>query len=186
MTWIEFVDAARALSAGSAAPGWDAEAYLGALGALAARLDRSDPALRARFEALERSGCEDYAVDTAHECAACRILLVVLAPGGGVGLHDHDNESGLILCCEGAVAVEAFDRLGGAPARLRRAARETLAPGGQATLTRARGNIHRLDSAGGAWLVDVFAPPPITCRPYALGEALAPGVFAIQPPDAPG
>ena len=55
----------------------------------------------------------------------------------------------------------------------------TLGPGDTATLTRARGNLHRMRSGPGARLVDVFAPPPVSCTHYALGEALGEGTYAL-------
>ena len=185
LSWGEYVEHVLHLGAGVRAPGFDAEAHAQRLAALSARLDLADPTLEARFEGLER-GLEDaYVTERVAKRDTCGLMLVSFVAGGRVGLHDHPEQSGFILCVGGQIEVDAFDVLPGAPPRLRRVFCGSLGPGDTASLTPERANVHRLHCPIATRLVDVFTPPltdalRATSRSFALMEEGEPGVFSAR------
>ena len=185
LSWIEFVAGVEALGTDTAEPGFDPERHAAGLAALAARLDLEDPALAARFDALEPRRVGDYVTAPVTRTDTIGVMRVNLRAGGRVGLHDHPRQSGFILCCAGRVEVDAFDVATEVPLRLRRVFEGTLGPGDTASLTPQRGNVHRLSCPTATRLVDVFTPPTTDAirhagRSFAQLEETEPGTFAAR------
>ena len=175
--WSEFVEGALALGRHLLEPNFDAENHGRTLGALAAALDPNDPDLTALFHTLETGQTEDYRTAQIAKTETCGVMLVTLRAGGRVGLHEHPEQSGFILCYGGRVDVDAFDIESEDPLHLRQVFSSSLTPGQTASLTPDRQNIHRLHCPHATRQVDVFTPPLSDvlregCRSFVLLEAV--------------
>ena len=184
LSWLEFVRGVEAIGAALPDSDFDPEIHAANVVAWAARLDLDDPALRARFDLLAEHRVDDYATDPVSETDTIGVMLVSMKPGGRIGLHEHPRQSGLMACHTGRVRVDAFDVLED-PLRLRRVFEGTLGAGDMASLTPARGNVHRLRSLEETFLIDVFTPPATeamrrSCRAFDLLEEVEPGVFSVE------
>jgi len=182
LRWQNYVQDVEALCEGHALTAFDHEAHVASLEALSARLDLADPSLVDAFERLARGQEEPYLTHTVRHTSRCRIILVSLVAEGYVGLHEHPDQGGFILCCRGQVNVDAFDLLPGASVRLRRAYAVEARAGDTTSLTPERANVHRLFCPEPTWLVDVFTPPlseagRASCRAFGLDDEVAPGIF---------
>ena len=185
LTWLGFIERVQDLGAQSLDPGFDREAHATRLATLSATLDLGDPTLAARFDRLERGLTGPYITEPVAKSETCGIMLVSLMAGGGVDLHEHPEQSGFILCIEGHLDVEAFDVMPQPPLRLRRVFNGSLGPGGSASLTPDRANVHGLHCPVATRLVDVFTPPltdalRATCRRFSLVDECEPGVFSAR------
>jgi len=183
LTWNDFVTQVEALSQSVFEACFDPEEHAEAVTRLAHQLDRSDPALIAAFDELAADQWQPYVTQRMGWSATCGVVLISLLPDCRVGLHDHPQQSGVILCCGGHVAIEAFDVLPDPPLRLQRCASVSLREGGATHLTPAQGNVHRLFCPEATRLVDVFTPPltdelRAMGRRFSLGSELEAGVFA--------
>lgn len=179
LSWNAYIDTVEALCRRLTRPDFEPEAHVDDLRRLSETLDLSDPTLVARFRALSRDQRAPYVTDQVVETPTCGIMLVSFRADGEVGLHDHPDQSGFILCCRGHMKVEAYDAVGEAPLRLRLAVRTEAGPGDYVSLTPTRGNIHGLECTEPTWLIDVFTPPlseagRARVRGYVLGPEIAP------------
>jgi hypothetical protein len=145
----------------------------------------NDEALVAAFDTLGRDQTDAYVTHPVLRTETCGIMLVSFIAGGGVGLHDHPDQSGFILCCRGRVNVDAYDVLPDPPLRLRRVSVVSAGVGDCASLTPGRGNVHRLQCPESTWLVDIFTPPLTAeararSRAFALGDEVTPEIFSAR------
>ena len=91
------------------------------------------------------------------------VVILEFEPGDEIGLHDHPDMTGVILCVGGSMEIDNFDEVDLANEDgdlfVRRISKVTLSPGDVATLTAIRGNIHSLRAEEFIQLLDVFTPP---------------------------
>ena len=182
LSWVAYVEEVEALCHKAARPGFEPEQLAEALHRLSADLDLNDEILVGRFETLSQGQEAPYVTQPVLKTPTCGIMLVSLVAEGSVGLHDHPEQIGFIVCCRGQMTVDAYDATDGEPLSLRRTARMHARPGDCVSLTPTRGNIHRLDCTQPTWLVDVFAPPLTEearahVRSFVLGEEVGPGEY---------
>ena len=92
-------------------------------------------------------------------------------PGEVIGLHDHPDMTGVIMCCSGRVEVENYTLLDERSASgnylLRREAETVMSAGVIGTLTATTRNIHSLRATEFTQMLDVFTPPYDDYRSYA-------------------
>ena len=182
LAWAAYIKAVEAVCSNADQPDFEPERHAEALRRLSDTLDFADEALVERFEALSHGQRDHYVTQPVLRTATCGIMLVSFIAGGGVGLHDHPDQSGFILCCRGQMKVDAYDVVSDAPLRLKRACEVEASTGDCISLTPTRGNIHRLQCTEPTWLVDIFTPPLSAegyarVRAFALGDEVEPGVY---------
>ena len=187
LSWADYVAAVALQCRQATRPDFDPEQHAVALRQLSDRLDLQDAALIDRFEVLSHGQSTAYVTSPVVKTPTCGMMLVSLVAGGSVGLHDHPEQSGFILCVRGQMQVDAYDELSDAPPRLRHTFRVQAGAGDCVSLTPTRDNIHRLDCSQPTWLVDVFTPPlteegRARVRAYTLGAEVAPGEFLASLP----
>ena len=124
--WRSFIEKAIRLSWGSREAGFDAERFANQLAGLSRRLDSRDGELISLFESLEKRREKHYATMGIGETETCAIMLISMAEGCRVGLHDHPNQSGFILCYGGTVEIDAYDLAKEDPPLLRPAVKTKL------------------------------------------------------------
>ena len=188
ISWNDFVNQVPRLAEGVLEAGFDAESHAADLAELSSRLDPEDSDLVDLFERLERNRISDYSTMGICKSKSCGIMLISLKKGCKVGLHDHPNQSGFILCYGGKVEIEAFDVENIKPPILRHAGIVELSPGANSFLTPIRRNVHSLKCPEETRLIDVFTPPLRTdlgehCQGYSLQQELEPGLFTARKTD---
>jgi len=183
----EFVQRVEVLSKTVIEPEYDAELYASKLLELAGTLNINDPKLTAQFEVLEKRNT-GYVTKSVIATQTCGMMLLAMSPGIKAGLHDHPNQSGFILCCEGKAIIRAFDFEKNDPILLRHVETAEIEPGECSFLTPNLRNVHSLTCPVRTRIVDIFTPPlrkdlGECCQGYELLEELKPGIFTARKTD---
>ena len=169
MTLSEFIKACQTLGHSSKEPVEKRDALIRLFHAL----DCYDPTVREHYAQLVESGFQDYAAHVLVHDDECKVMLVVVAPDGVIGLHNHPKQYGFIGCLDGCVRIDCYDEVshGEVYGQLRHCAALRLSQGDFADLTPTERNFHRIQGDKLALLVDVFLPPLMDenhtlCRRY--------------------
>ncbi|MCY3883326.1 MAG: hypothetical protein OXG24_00230 [Gammaproteobacteria bacterium] len=161
--WDQFIDACRELSEAQYQEGWDQEAHTKEVESLLERL-RLTEEQRDKFLSKYENRIPDFPeIGHLHYERRFMISLVEFEKGDVIPLHDHPDMTGVVLCIEGRVDVQHFDKLEETSNSNRPLLQEErtvqMKPGDIATLTTERGNIHTLQALEFSRMIDVFTPP---------------------------
>ena len=109
--WDQFIDACRELSEAQYQEGWDQEAHTKEVESLLERL-RLTEEQRDKFLSKYENRIPDFPeIGHLHYERRFMISLVEFEKGDVIPLHDHPDMTGVVLCIEGRVDVQHFDKL---------------------------------------------------------------------------
>ncbi len=163
LNWDKFLSQIAALAEIQFTPGWDQDSYVSDVAKVMAALDLHDPTLMDFYAdcANQVRGFPD--ITTIHHEPAFEVAVLQFEAGDTIGLHDHPDITGVLMCVTGAVEVESFNLLEECSVRgnplLEHVETVTLAGGQIGTLTTVQKNIHALRAPVFTRLLDVFTPP---------------------------
>lgn len=161
--WDPFLELCRELSEAQFQESWDQESYTKKVESILLRLQLTEEQ-RTNFA----NNYTDRAVDfpeirPLHYERKFMVSLVEFEKGDVIPLHDHPDMTGVILCAEGHVDVQHFDKLDETSDRDRPLLQEErsiqMKAGTTAALTVNKGNIHTLHARELSRMIDVFTPP---------------------------
>jgi len=159
--WSEFINSVTAVIHRRTTQ--NEEAIVHAIAQTAIQLNRTDPDLESVRKTVTTPTDEPYISECVHRAPGLQISVIKLPQDGYIGLHDHPQMTGVILCLSGQLRVESYDLVdnvtGADHVMLRLISDAILLPGQVGTLTSQRGNIHRLTPDNSAVeLIDIFHP----------------------------
>lgn len=161
--WEPFLDLCRELSEIQFQDGWDQDSYTKKLEAVLVRLQLSDEQKTKITRDYDDRAVDFPEIRHLHYERKFMVSLVEFEEGDIIPLHDHPDMTGVILCTEGHVDVQHFDRLNETSDRDRPLLQEErsiqMKPGTTAALTVEKGNIHTLQAREFSHMIDVFTPP---------------------------
>ena len=163
LNWESMLERVRNLSQVQFSPYWEQEGYVYDVAECMRALDLNDPTVAALFADYLNRHQSFPEITTVHHEAAFEVSLLTFEPGESIGLHDHPDMTGVIMCHSGEVQVDNYNLLleksQSGNHLLQRIGQETMVAGSVATLTADRGNIHALKTSTLTRMIDIFTPP---------------------------
>ena len=163
MDWDSFIVALSALADSQFSDTWDQADYVEEVAALMKLLDLDDAHFQSLYDGYVSVLGTFPELTTVHEGGHFEVATLEFDAGDEIGLHNHPDMTGVILCLTGKMHVEGFDLLEDLSADgnllLERVDNLTLVSGDHCTLTADRGNIHSVVALEFTQLLDVFTPP---------------------------
>lgn len=161
--WEPFLDLCRELSEAQFQEGWDQDTYTKKIESVLLRLELTEEQ-RTKFDSNYKDRAADFPeIRHLHYEQKFMVSLVEFEEGDVIPLHDHPDMTGVILCAEGHVDVQHFDKLDETSERDRPLLQEErsiqMKAGTTAALTVNKGNIHTLHAREFSRMIDVFTPP---------------------------
>ena len=163
LEWSHFLEQVEAIAELQFGDAWDMETYVTDAAKLMQALNLDDPVVVGAFADYANQVIDFPEIAPVYSGPLFEVVTLEFEPGEEIGLHDHPDMTGVILCVTGSVEIDNFDQV--EPSQnenqflLKRSAKQTLYPGDVATLTATRGNIHSLRATEFTQLLDVFTPP---------------------------
>ncbi len=161
--WEDFLVLLRELSNAQFDDSWDQESYTAKVASLISRLRRDDEDIVEFTERYKNRSSNFPEIRRLHRETQFGVSLVEFEEGEEIPLHDHPDMTGVILCTQGRVKVDHYDRLPEVSERNRPLLAEErsldMKPGDIAALTVKQGNIHTLRALEFTRMIDVFTPP---------------------------
>ena len=163
LSWDAFLVALAAIAASQHERNWDTESYVDEVGQLMQRLDPEAQPLVEAITAYADNSYDFPEITSIYEVVEFEVSVIQFEAGDVIELHNHPQMTGVILCLDGDIQIEAFNLLDEPSASgqllLQKIDEVRLATGELATLTPERGNIHALEAHSFTILLDVFTPP---------------------------
>ncbi|MEE2645492.1 MAG: hypothetical protein VYD19_11215 [Myxococcota bacterium] len=163
LSWRSFIDELAVLAEQQFSPTWDQESYVEEVAALMTLLRLDDEDFQALYDGYATAGELFPELQTVHDGGYFEVASLEFDPGDEIGLHNHPDMTGVILCLSGRIDVEAFNLQEGESESgallLERVVQRRLEAGDYCTLTASQGNIHSLRAQSFTQLLDVFTPP---------------------------
>lgn len=161
--WDSFLDLCRELSEAQFQDSWDQDSYTKKLESVLQRLELTEEQ-KVEFASNYTDRATDFPeIRHLHYEQKFMVSLVEFEEGDIIPLHDHPDMTGVLLCTEGLVDVQHFDKLNETSDRERPLLQEErtiqMKAGTTAALTVDRGNIHTLQAREFSRMIDVFTPP---------------------------
>lgn len=161
--WEPFLDLCRDLSEAQFQESWDQDFYTKKLGSILQRLQLTDDQ-QEKFAKDYKDRAVDFPeIRYLHYERKFMVSLVEFEEGDIIPLHDHPDMTGVLLCTEGLVDVQHFDKLDETSERdlplLQEERSIQMKAGTTAALTVEKGNIHTLHALEFSRMIDVFTPP---------------------------
>ena len=162
LDWNSFLDQIEALAEVQFAPVWNQEAYVHDVSELLKVLDLTAPEVDGFFNHYNNASLNFPEINEVHWQESFQVSTLEFEANEVIGLHDHPEMTGVILCCGGKLETENYTLLeessesGGL--LLRQDSRIVMTPGSIATLTSTTRNIHSLRATEFTRLIDVFTP----------------------------
>ncbi len=161
--WVQFLELCKDLSAVQFEEDWDQGTYTQEIESLMARLDLDDEQLVRFGESYQNYSKSFPEIRRMHYETQFMVSLVEFEAGEVIPLHDHPDMTGVILCAEGRVQVDHYDKLPDMSDQDRPLLKEErsleMKQGSTAALTVDQGNIHTLHALEFTRMIDVFTPP---------------------------
>ncbi len=166
--WEPFLDLCRELSEAQFQDGWDQDSYTKKLESVLVRLQLTDEQQEKFVKDYKDRAVDFPEIRHLHYESKFMVSLVEFEEGDIIPLHDHPEMTGVLLCTEGLVDVQHFDKLEETSERdlplLQEERSIQMKAGTTAALTVEKGNIHTLQAREFSRMIDVFTPPYNTDR----------------------
>ena len=163
LSWRSFIEELAILAEQQFSPTWDQASYVEEVAALMGLLRLEDEDFQALYDGYATAGELFPELQTVHEGGYFEVASLEFDAGDEIGLHNHPDMTGVILCLSGQIDVEAFNLQEGESESgallLERVVQRRLEAGDYCTLTATQGNIHSLRAQSFTQLLDVFTPP---------------------------
>jgi cysteamine dioxygenase len=168
LEWSRFIDQLGVLAKEQNNPKWDQPAYLEKVRSLLTQLNLGDTHIKEVIARYKNARKKFPEIKELHKEQNFQVSLLEFEPGERIGLHDHPDMTGCILCSEGSAVVRNFTLLPqeslmpqkkNAKVQLRQESVVTMTPGVSGMLTSTTANIHDLVANSFTRLIDVFTPP---------------------------
>ena len=109
MIIFEQVDAIAELQFGDA---WDMETYVTDAAKLMQALNLDDPVVVGAFADYANQVIDFPEIAPVYSGPLFEVVTLEFEPGEEIGLHDHPDMTGVILCVTGSVEIDNFDQVG--------------------------------------------------------------------------
>jgi hypothetical protein len=161
--WSEFIRLLDEIAQTQFSLEWDQEAYVQDVITLMRLLQLDEAEFASLYDGYVDSLGKFPEIDTAHDGVYFEVVTLEFKEGSEIGLHNHPDMTGVILCLSGEITIESYNLLedlsDAGNLLIEQLEKTTLTAGDFATLTANRGNIHSLQTSQYAALLDVFTPP---------------------------
>lgn len=161
--WSNFLELCHELSQAQFDEDWNQDNYTKEIEKVLQRLDVSSEHIQKRIAVYSNRNPYFPEIRDIHRETQFQVSLIEFEPDEDIPLHDHPDMTGVILCTEGKVDVEHYDKLEETSADdlplLQKERAMTMKPGDSAILTATKGNIHSLHAVEFTRMIDVFTPP---------------------------
>ncbi|MCY4143397.1 MAG: hypothetical protein OXG08_06905 [Gammaproteobacteria bacterium] len=161
--WDDFLSLIRDLSGEQFEESWDQESYTAKVTSVVSKLRTDDEYIEKYIESYRNWSPNFPGIRDLHRESQFMVSLLEFEKGEKIPLHDHPDMTGVILCTQGRVKVDHYDRLQEVSERKRPLLQEErsleMKPGDIAALTVDKGNIHALHALEFTRMIDVFTPP---------------------------
>ncbi|MCY3627633.1 MAG: hypothetical protein OXG88_08335 [Gammaproteobacteria bacterium] len=163
LSWEDFLQHCAELSKVQFDPDWDQDEYTLKIEKILQKLHVQDWHIQQFVENYRDRNPYFPEIRALHRESQFEISLIEFAEDELIPLHDHPDMTGVILCVEGRVKVEHFDKLEETSENnrplLQKERSLVMTNGDSAILTATRGNIHSLHAEKFTRMIDVFTPP---------------------------
>ncbi|MDE0645597.1 MAG: hypothetical protein OXH84_05090 [Gammaproteobacteria bacterium] len=163
LSWEDFLQHCAELSNVQFGTDWDQDEYTLKIEKILQKLHVQDGYIQRFVENYRDRNPYFPEIRALHRESQFEISLIEFAEDELIPLHDHPDMTGVILCVEGRVKVEHFDKLEEASDNnrplLQKERSLVMTNGDSAILTATRGNIHSLHAEKFTRMIDVFTPP---------------------------
>ena len=161
--WDEFIETLAALAQEQFSPDWDQDSYVEEVMALMSLLELEEEEFAELYDGYVDTLSSFPEITSVHEGGSFEVVTLEFEASSEIGLHNHPDMTGVILCLSGEVEVESYNLVSEEDAQgtvlIEQIEKITLRPGMFTTLTADRGNIHSLRANQYTALLDVFTPP---------------------------
>lgn len=163
VNWEDFLQHCSELSTVQFDTAWDQDEYTLKIEKILQKLHVQDAHIQGFVEDYQNRNPYFPEIRALHHEAQFEVSLIEFAKDELIPLHDHPDMTGVILCVEGRVKVEHYDKLEETSDNkrplLQRERSLVMSNGDSAILTATRGNIHSLHAEKFTRMIDVFTPP---------------------------
>ena len=163
LAWERLLEICHSLSKVQFEDGWDQAAYTKKVRYLLERLQLDDQTVQALIKQYRNTDPIFPEISAMHKEQQFMVAMLTFEPGERIGLHDHPDMTGVILCTRGEVAVTHYDKLAetsdAGNALLREERHIVMSAGNSVSLTADKGNIHTLEANRFTRMIDIFTPP---------------------------
>lgn len=163
LSWEDFLKHCAELSTVQFDTDWDQDEYTLKIEKILQKLHVQDGHIQRFVENYRDRNPYFPEIRALHRESQFEISLIEFAEDELIPLHDHPDMTGVILCVEGRIKVEHFDKLEETSDNnrplLQKERSLVMTNGDSAILTATRGNIHSLHAEKFTRMIDVFTPP---------------------------
>ena len=179
VSWSRFLDMCRELSSTQFEDEWNQDTYTQKVEDLMLRLRVEDDYITKFTDRYNNWSSDFPEIRSLHRETQFMVSLLEFEKDEVIPLHDHPDMTGVVLCTQGQIKVDHYDKLeeqSGQDLPLLQEERSLeMSSGDTAALTVKRGNIHTLHALEFTRMIDVFTPPYnrdriIRSRYYKIGN----------------